>query len=135
MKRDSGTPGELCALLRACEEALLDPAARREYARVAPLLAEDFEEFGSSGRVWSRAEILELLATESYSPPAMEDFNCRLIAEGVALVTYRAVRTNALTGQPSATLRSSIWTKEAGRWRVRFHQGTKALEIGSLKPL
>jgi hypothetical protein len=55
----------LCAHLRACEEALLDPAVRR-IARVAAFLAEDFQEFGSSGQVWSREQILELLATEDY---------------------------------------------------------------------
>jgi len=62
------------AHLRACEEALLDAVVRRDRERVAALLSEDFQEFGSSGRVWSREEILEQLATEDYRPPAMEDF-------------------------------------------------------------
>jgi hypothetical protein len=115
----------VCAHLRACEAALLDPAVRRDRERVAALLAEDFQEFGSSGRVWSREEILELLATEDYRPPAMEDFKCDLIGEGVALVTYRTVRMDAESGLRSAALRSSLWAKNSGTWRVRFHQGTK----------
>jgi len=113
--------------LRACEETLLDPGVRRNRARVAALLAEDFFEFGASGRHWTRDEILELLETEEYSPPSIEDFQCRAIAEGVALVTYRAVRTDSVTGNRTVTLRSSIWTHEALGWRMRFHQGTRSV--------
>ena len=114
----------LCAHLRSLELALLDPATRRDRSRVAELLAEDFEEFGSSGRVWSRAAILELLATEEYSPPAIEDFRCALLGEAVALVTYRTLRTDA-DGAVAAVLRSSLWVRDSGTWRVRFHQGTR----------
>jgi hypothetical protein len=127
MKPLSKTPDAICAHLRACEEMLLDPAVRRNRARVAALLSEDFLEFGSSGRVWSREQILELLATEDYQPPTMEDFRCSSIAKGVALVRYRTVRTDAESGESSTTLRSSIWIEDSGGWRVRFHQGTKAL--------
>ena len=113
-------PNELSAHLRSCEESLLDPAVRRDRARVSALLTEDFQEFGASGRVWSREQILELLATENYDPQTMEDFKCHWLAEGVVLATYRAVREDG-----SSMLRSSIWIKEAGEWRVRFHQGTR----------
>lgn len=116
---------DISAHLRACEETLLDPEVRRDRAQVAALLAEDFMEFGSSGRAWSREEILELLATESYQPPAMEDFKCDFIAEGVALVTYKTVRVDSQSGLRAVVLRSSIWIEESGEWRVRFHQGTK----------
>ena len=117
----------VCAHLRACEEALLDAAVRRDHARVAALLADDFREFGYSGRVWLREEILELLANETYQPAMMEDFRCAWIAEGVALVTYLTVRIDPKAGQTFTALRSSLWTKESGEWRMRFHQGTKIL--------
>ena len=74
-------------------------------------MAEDFQEFGSSGRVWTREAILELLATESYDPPAMEDFQCDWIADGVALVTYRTVRADP-DSMSSAVLRSSVWLED-----------------------
>jgi hypothetical protein len=117
---------ELSAHLQACEQSLLDAAVRRDRTRVSGLLSKDFEEFGASGRVWSREQILELLATEDFDPPTMEDFKCHQLAEGIALVTYRTVPTEASPGQSSAALRSSIWIKEAREWRVRFHQGTRA---------
>jgi hypothetical protein len=119
---------DLCAQLRNLEESLLDPAIRRDSAQVAALLTEDFEEFGASGRVWTREQILDLLATEIYQRPAMEDFNCALIAERIALVTYRTVRSDPHSGERTMTLRSSLWTEQSGRWRVRFHQGTRAFK-------
>jgi hypothetical protein len=116
---------EVGAHLRALEETLLDPAVRCDRARVAALLAEEFEEFGSSGRVWTREQILDLLEGEEYQPPVMEGFKCDLLAENVALVTYRTVRTDAASGVSASVLRSSVWVRDAQGWRVRFHQGTK----------
>ncbi len=117
----------LAALLRKCEENLLDPAVRRDRARVADLLADDFVEFGASGKIWTRQEVINLLATEDYQPPVIENFACFQIAPDVALVTYHAVRTDASEGARSITLRSSIWSKGRSGWRMRFHQGTRAV--------
>jgi len=111
--------------LERLERLLLDPDFRRDAARVSALLSDDFFEFGSSGRVWTRAATLELLATEIYTPPEVEDLACRVLAPGVIHVTYRAIRRNE-TPQPAVTLRSSIWTNHTGTWQMRFHQGTKA---------
>ena len=111
--------------LRRSEEALLDPAVRTDRARVGELLADDFVEFGSSGRIWMRDEILDLLAGEIPGPIQMTDFECALLAEDVALITYRASRTEARIETQVSSLRSSIWTKKTGGWRLRFHQGTR----------
>ena len=92
--------------------------------RVAELLAEDFVEIGASGRIWTRNEILDLLATEEFQPPVIEEFVCRQIADNVLLATYRTVRTDAETGQRSIALRSSLWSKKSDGWCLRFHQGT-----------
>lgn len=114
------------ARLRKLEESLLDLAVRRDGDRLREMLAEDFLEFGSSGRVWTRTSIIELLATETnFFPPAIEEFQCTFLSDKVALVTYRTVRHDAKTGERLASLRSSIWTLQDGDWRMRFHQGTR----------
>lgn len=77
------------------------------------LVADDFVEFGRSGRTWTREEIRELLD----GPPApvpIERFELVRLAADVALVTYQAAGAN----------RSSIWMRRGGRWQIRFHQGT-----------
>lgn len=118
---------EITAQLFALEEALLDPAVRRDRARVSELVADDFIEFGSSGRVWTRDAILDLLEAEkNFIPPGVEEMACRSLGEGVMLVTYRTVRFNMDTGVRSTTLRSSVWTNESRKWQIRFHQGTRA---------
>lgn len=122
---------EVAEHLRRCEEALLDPAVRRDRAQVEQLLADDFQEFGSSGWVWNREQIFDLLATEAYTPPAVEDFACIMLSETVALVTYRSVRAGLGPGERSISLRSSIWTRvktgarDCEGWVLRFHQGTR----------
>jgi hypothetical protein len=118
--------GSIAAELLRNEKLLLDPAVRRDRSQAAAFLADDFVEFGSSGRIWTREAILDLLAAEDYDPPAIEDFACRSIADDVVLVTYRTVRTNPETGQQDAALRSSLWTRQSGKWVLRFHQGTRA---------
>jgi len=113
----------LTALLLNLEQLLMDPDFRKDRVRAAALLAEEFFEFGSSGRVWTRAEILDPSET-SPPPPAVEDFIVRSIAPELVQVTYRAVRT-MLEGGQQAALRCSLWVWREDRWQMIFHQGTK----------
>jgi hypothetical protein len=88
------------------------------------VLAPDFVEIGSSGRVWTRAEILEALHAE---PPntsiAIESFELADVAPDVLLATYDALALDA-DGVPIRRRRSSTWLRRDGRWELRFHQGT-----------
>jgi ribonuclease HI len=125
---------EICDHLMRCEQALLDPAVRRNRAQVEAYLAQDFQEFSSSGRVWDRQTIVESLATEVYTPPTAEQMRCTRITAEVALVTYRTVRIDSSSGTRTETLRSSLWIKESAQWRIRFHQGTPASDLSSECP-
>ena len=117
---------DIATQLRRLEESLLDCAVRRDRSRLRELLADDFLEFGSSGRTWTRSGIIELLSAETdFVQPAMRDFECRLLSDTVALCTYRTVRVDPSSGEVLSTLRSSIWTSASGAWRMRFHQGTR----------
>jgi hypothetical protein len=107
--------------LRALEVSLLQPAARYSVADLKRLLSEDFREFGSSGTVYDRAALIDLLLQESQSPfvpVEVSDFAVRELGPDAALVTYRTQRGAA------ARLRSSIWRREVSGWRMIFHQGT-----------
>ena len=112
--------------IRECEEALLDPVVRREPARVSALLAPNFLEIGASGQTWNREQIVDLLATEEFNQPTMDDFECSLITDGVVLATYKTIRIDPMTGARAVSLRSSLWIKDSGAWLLRFHQGTRA---------
>ena len=108
--------------LGALERALLQPAVRKDAGQLTQLLAEDFVEIGSVGGAFTREQVIQALARESPTKWTIEDLKARLLGDGVALVTYRASRIR--DGQRVDSLRSSIWKRDAGRWRMAFHQGT-----------
>ncbi|HEV2279484.1 MAG TPA: nuclear transport factor 2 family protein [Acidobacteriaceae bacterium] len=105
--------------LRLLEERLLDPEVRRDRTAVASLLTPEFLEYGSSGRVFTRDEVLELLACEEPICIQLSDYVARLLAPHVAIVTWRAIRPDG-----TQSLRSSLWIRRDGRWQMLFHQGT-----------
>lgn len=117
---------ETAVELERLELSLLDPAVRRDPQKVRALLTPDFLEFGASGRTWSLESVVDLLGTETYTSPRVEDFACRALSAETVLVTYRAVREDS-AGTRAETLRSSIWTRQSGRWQMCFHQGTRVV--------
>ena len=117
-------------LLRRLEERLLNPAIRKSGADVSNLLADEFIEFGSSGRVFGKQEIVDALRSEPPVQRSLTDFGARSLAPNVVLVTYRVSRRD-LDGQTvTGSLRSSIWKRIDGRWQMVFHQGTPSSEQG-----
>lgn len=114
---------DVAEILRELEASLLTNAVRKNATRVAELLADEFCEFGRSGTVYSKAEILNLLADEEDAHVEMKEFVCRMVGEGTALVTYRSER-RVQGAEMTAALRSSLWVLRAGRWQMVFHQGT-----------
>jgi hypothetical protein len=117
------SPNELAAHLFHLEQQLLQPSTRRDAAALTSLLAEDFREFGSSGRIYTRQQIIDQLAAESPRHITLSDPFCRQLSEDIALLTYRSTRTIALNVSSHA-LRSSLWVRRDGRWQMIFHQGT-----------
>lgn len=110
----------LALQLRELEESLLETSVRKS-ERVNQLLAEGFIEFGSSGRVFTKEQIIAALRTESPVKIAATQFRIELLSPNTALITYRAHRH----GEPPVdTLRSSIWQLQHGHWQMIFHQGT-----------
>ncbi|PHV36357.1 DUF4440 domain-containing protein [Janthinobacterium sp. BJB304] len=118
------TQDSLAVQLQALEAALQSQAVRADRARLAALLADDFVEFGSSGNLWTRAATLADLPVEDFCQRSIRDFQARLLADDVALVTYRSQRHANGTLPASASLRSSLWKWRDGRWQMIFHQGT-----------
>jgi hypothetical protein len=115
---------ELAAHLFHLEQQLLQPSTRRDAAALTSLLAEEFREFGSSGRIHTRQQIIDALATESPHTITLSDPLCQQLAEDIALLTYRSTRTIGHEAVGHA-LRSSLWAYREARWQVIFHQGTR----------
>lgn len=105
------------------EGRLAAPAARVSREELEELLADDFFEFGSSGRIYDRQGVVAGLSALKPSAWSIANFHVARLADDVALVTYIATQTGS-----GSTLRCSIWKRLDGRWRMAFHQGTKIAE-------
>jgi hypothetical protein len=114
----------LAELIRQLEERLLQADVRRSTTDVGDLLADDFVEFGSSGRIFDKPATMAALQYESPTEIALVDYRARVLAPDVVLVTYRAVRSASTLAASTQSLRSSIWRKLDARWQLVFHQGT-----------
>jgi hypothetical protein len=110
--------------LRELEQSLLRNEVRRDPARASALIADDFREFGRSGRIFDKPLILKLLQEEPPIEVKLHDFVCVPLAEQAALVTYRTVRLEP-DDEKIEALRSSVWVLRDNRWQVLFHQGTR----------
>ena len=103
------------------EESLWRPETRFDREYMEELLTDDFFEFGRSGQIYSREEVLSVPTQEIDIDLPLEDFEVHEVSEGVVLVTYVSeVQYEEL----EVGNRSSLWVKRDGRWRLRFHQGT-----------
>jgi glyoxylase I family protein len=109
--------------LLAWELALARRDASKIEGGLGALVDEAFTEVGVSGRTYDRTAILPLLHAPSVAEISIDDFSAVPLATDVVLVTYRmtAIERGSAT---VVALRSSVWVRRAGRWRIRFHQGT-----------
>lgn len=104
--------------ITARELALLSATLRADPPSAAELLHPDFTEVGASGRSYDREEMLAHLAP--LTGVEAEEFVADEIAPGVVLLRY------ATAGPGGTVERTSLWTRENGRWLLRHHQGTRA---------
>ncbi|MEQ4519444.1 ribonuclease HI family protein [Pseudarthrobacter sp. B907] len=105
-------------IVEALERELLLPETRSDLGRTGVLLHPDFTEVGSSGRLWTRDEMMMALEDDPGVPAELELLSADRIGEGAVLLTYRS---HTRTG---TALRSSLWVLDGAQWRLRFHQGT-----------
>jgi hypothetical protein len=118
---DDLSENDLAAHLRKLEERLHDPKVRGSAFLTNELLDEDFSEFGSSGQTYGRADTIAALvagAGQAGPPVRSENYQLKRLSETVAHLTYETAVEHR------RVLRSSIWRRTNGRWRMAFHQGT-----------
>lgn len=104
-------------LIEALEQSLLDPSVRQSTEQLNKLIADDFLEFGSSGRVYNKQACIRL--NDSPRKFSVSDFNIKELSKDVMLATYNTIEDGTVS------LRSSIWKRYGDEWQLTFHQGTK----------
>ncbi|CAM3809052.1 DUF4440 domain-containing protein [Mesobacillus thioparans] len=101
------------------EEKLLTSEVRSSKTELKKVLADEFFEFGSSGRVLYKNE--DFVDGISIIEVTLSEFEIHPLSDEIVLATYRTF--NDQTKQHA--LRSSIWKLNEGVWKMVFHQGTK----------
>ena len=112
------TAVELQQHLHSLEERLLHPDRETNRAALPALLAPDFREFCTSGRIFNLQQLTEALLTSSPRAATMSHFYVTPLSDTVALATYH------ITTATSASHHSSLWVLRGNRWQLIFHQGT-----------
>ncbi|CAN5824249.1 hypothetical protein BH24ACT5_BH24ACT5_12520 [soil metagenome] len=115
--------------LEQLEEAMWRPETRGDQRWMEAHLSASFNEFGQSGRRYTRAEILDADVGDFSAVLPLRDLTMRPLGEHHVLITYQSemdgIRAN----------RSSIWKRTESGWLMEFHQGTprhgrRHLDIG-----
>jgi len=109
---------DLLQTLFELEQRLLSQTTRGNTEDISRLIADDFTEFGASGGVWSKTDLIQQLPCQPFIQRTISEFAVKPLSGDTALVTYRC-HTNA-----GNSLRSSIWRKQEEQWQMVFHQGT-----------
>ena len=111
--------------LRELEVETHQPHVRTDHRKLEQLLHPNFFEVARSGALYSRDSVL---AEFSNHPPSYsvwsQDFQLELVAEGLALLTYRSAHIADDGTLERHTQRTSLWQSTEQGWQLRFHQGT-----------
>lgn len=113
--------------LQMLEERLWIADFRFDLAWMEKILAEDFFEFGRSGRVYSRAQCLDATGVFIDAVIPFPDFKARYLSTDIVQTTYTSAVTD--NGIVEYGNRSSIWIKTSEGWKLKFHQGTPVKEV------
>lgn len=114
------TAGAELSLVLQLERELQTRGCRRDRARLLELLAPDFMEVGTSGRVWDLDGTLKLLDSQANDGDEIEvtELTGRMLADGFILVHW------ASACQGRRARRTSLWRRDEDGWRQVHHQGT-----------
>lgn len=116
---------ELKQHLHALEQQLLQPETRTSPSELDKLLAEDFFEFSSSGKVWYKKDSSHNgRLTLTIRKMNLFNFEIHPLSDDTVLTTYHIHDET----RKQQTLRSSIWKHRNGSWQMFFHQGTLTKE-------
>ena len=110
--------------IRRLEESLWISETRFDAAFMDKIFAEDFFEFGRSGRTYARADMIfdpakPTLIKCTLPLPA---FHARHLSDDIVQVTY--VSEAFYSSGTEYANRSTIWSRSGADWVLRFHQGT-----------
>lgn len=111
-------------IIKELELSLLKPEVRSSKDSLDKLLADDFVEIGTSGKKYTKSDILERLPNtlEKVEYTAI-DFSVEMPSKDVAITTFKTERTTD-GNDKVISQRNSHWRKTDSGWQMFFHEAT-----------
>ncbi len=107
------------------ELSLLKPEVRSSTEALNKLITDDFIEYGSSGKKYTKKDILERLpSTLEKCEYLVTDFNVKIQSSNIVIATFKTERTSNGTDKV-ISLRSSHWRKTDNQWQMFFHKASR----------
>jgi hypothetical protein len=106
--------------IQSLEELLLQSDVRKSEEDIDHLICEEFREYGQSGRIFNKQDIITGLLNETPTQMDMSHFEFKRLSPDLGLATYVVYNHR----RQKHSLRSSIWMREEEAWKMLFHQGT-----------
>ncbi len=110
-------------LMKSLELSFFDFSIRHSFDKLDELVVDDFIEYGRSGKIFNKQEIIGLLLNSEAPGVKLENFKIKILSGDLLLVNYLSIIGNHKK-QAERTLRTSIWKLHEGKWKIIFHQGT-----------
>ena len=108
--------------LQQLEEAMWKESYRFDLAFQERRFASDFIEFGRSGRVYGRDQVIRIDSQPIAARLPLANLRFRVLDVHTVQLTYDSAAE--YDGVMEYARRSSIWYRSPNGWVMRFHQGT-----------
>lgn len=108
------------------EKELLKSDVRKSGERISEILSESFIEYTSSGNeyYYKVGDVFQEEKDNTLLNWEIVNFKTRILSGDCILATYKVIKHDECNENKKYSLRSSIWKREQGRWKIIFHQGT-----------
>lgn len=98
----------------------LSPKVRESNEELEKLFSEDFIEYGASGKVYTKLDVVNVLPDKMAISFEVENIKAKPLGVDVVQITYLLHNKT----ENKYSLRSSIWEWSLDGWKMIFHQGT-----------
>ncbi len=105
---------QICSL----ELRLLQPSVRCSEKELNELIADDFIEIGSSGRIYDKTSAIQAVLSNDHEDLSENyNLNAKQLGSELVLIEY--------TTRNGEIQRSSVWQHKDQNWVILFHQAVK----------
>jgi ketosteroid isomerase-like protein len=109
----------------AAEQAFVEAMIKRDQAALEKLLAGDLFYVHSTGKAETKAEVLQVIASDSTSYESIE-FRDTAVRQygGVVITTHKATIKTKQTGVANLQV-TQVWAKQQGRWQLATRHASR----------